>query len=192
MHCHSHPIGNCISPRVLCSFTMRFAYFAPWGNVFWIQEFKNITMPSTGIPPFPNPPLVWGPTRPLYGGYGGGKGASKLPCKHQRLIVTPRGIARDTISPRGVGRTKAPPKHRQKSPPRGTGRTRKPKAPTKGNYDRSPANRFDFTCEISSVTRKQCVLQGVLRCPTLHFDVPGSLGQRVLHGVLRCPALSCI
>ena len=80
LHCHSHPMGNCISPRVLCSFTMRFAYFAPWGNVFWIQEFKNITMPSTGIPPFPNPPLVWGPTRPLYGGYGGGKGASKPPC----------------------------------------------------------------------------------------------------------------
>ena len=122
----------------------------------------------------------------------------KSPARHQQntqtqgIIVSPRGIARDTVSPRGVGRTKAPPKHRQKSPPRGTGRTRKPKAPTKGNYDRSPANRFDFTCEISSVTRRQCVLQGVLRCPTLHFDVPGSLGQRVLHGVLRCPALSCI
>ena len=62
----------------------------------------------------------------------------KSPARHrqntqtQGIIVSPRGIARDTVSPRGVGRTKAPPKHRQKSPPRGTGRTRKPKAPTKG------------------------------------------------------------
>ena len=66
-------------------------------------------MPSTGIPPFPHPPLVWG--------VWGGKGASKPPCKHQRLIVTPRGTARDTISPRGAGRTKVPPKHRQKKSP---------------------------------------------------------------------------
>ena len=147
------------------------------------KNLKSITMTCTGIPPILR--------KPLYGGFG--RRVRQIPlARHRRIIVSPRGTARDTVSPRGAGRTKFPPEHRQKSPPRGTGRTRKPKAPTKGNYDCSPANRFDFTCEISSVTRRQCVLQGVLRCPTLHFDVPGNLGQRVLHGVLRCPAFSCI
>ena len=85
LHCHSHPMGNCISPLgncispcVLCSFTMRFAYFAHWGNVFWIQEFKNITMPSTGIPPFPHPPLVRG----VWGGKGCIKTSMQAPTAH--------------------------------------------------------------------------------------------------------------
>ena len=72
------PMGNCISPCVLCNFTMRFAYFAHWGNVFWMQEFKNITMPSTGIPPFPHPPLVRG----VWGGKGCIKTSMQAPTAH--------------------------------------------------------------------------------------------------------------
>jgi len=75
-------MGNCISPCVFCSFTQCFAYFAPWGNVFWIQEYKNITMPNTGIPP---PPFL----DPCMGGRGGARGEPQ-----ERLRSEGKGAAR--------------------------------------------------------------------------------------------------
>ncbi len=109
LHCHSHPMANCISPRVLCSCTMRFAYFAPWGNVFHFQEFKNITMTCAGIPPTPQ--------KPLYRGYGGG-GCIKSPLQGTIESLCPPGASPETLYPRGASAGPRPPRSTARKVPR--------------------------------------------------------------------------
>ena len=115
-----YPMGNCIPPSIPFS--------------VWLIRLLRECVLCSGIQKYnndlhrhsPNPPetIVWG--------VWGRRVHQITLARHRRIIVSPRGTARDTVSPQGAGRTKVHPEHRQKSPPRGTGRTRKPKAPTKG------------------------------------------------------------
>ena len=74
-------------------FLLTFGLFCCWGNVFSVQEFKNITMTCTGIPPTLR--------KPLYGGYGGG-GCIKSPLQGTDDSLCPPGAPPETRYPRGA------------------------------------------------------------------------------------------